>query len=236
MHKELNSKQDINKNKNFDKAFEEFNEKDALFKYLQEFTKNNNSIISKNFFGLLKNKIICQGCKKERYSFKYYSFLIFNIADIKSFLNKENKKLKLKDFFDYYNRPEYLIEENGLYCNCCKSKNTTTIIKSIYSSHIIMPIIIDRGDDSNLNKDKLDFPDEVDLSKYIEYNKCSKNFYLCGVVTNFGLSNNFGKFEAFCKMEKDGPWFHYDNEIVTSCKSEVVHNRGMQYILFYHKI
>ena len=99
-----------------------------------------------------------------------------------------------------------------------------------------MPIIIDRGDDSNLNKDKIDFPDELDLSKYIEYNKCSKNFYLCGVVSNFGLSNNFGKFEAFCKMEKNGPWFHYDNEIVTSCTNEEVHNRGIQYILFYHKI
>ena len=236
LHKELNTKLDINKNSNWDKTFEELNEKDALVKYLDIFTKNNNSIISKNLYGLLKNKVICQGCKKEKYSFKYYSFLSFNIKDIKTFINKENQKIKLKDFFDYYNRPEYLLEENGLYCNCCKSKNTTTILKSIYSSHIIMPIIIDRGDDSNLNKDKIDFPDELDLSKYIEYNKCSKNFYLCGVVSNFGLSNNFGKFEAFCKMEKNGPWFHYDNEIVTSCTNEEVHNRGIQYILFYHKI
>ena len=236
LHKELNIKKDVNKNANRDKTFEEFSEKDALFKYLEEFTNNNNSIISKNLFGLLKNKVICQRCKKEKYSFKYYSFLSFNIDDIKSCESKENKIIKLKDFFDYYNRPEYLIEEKGLYCNCCKSKNTTIVLKSIYSSHIIMPIIIERGDDSNLNKNKIDFPDELDLSKYIEYNKCSKNFYLCGVVTNFGLSNNFGKFEAFCKMEKSGPWFHYDNEIVTHCNSTEVHNRGFQYILFYHKM
>ena len=99
-----------------------------------------------------------------------------------------------------------------------------------------MPIIIDRGDDCALDKDKIDFPDELDLSKYIEYKSSSKNFYLCGVVTNLGLSNNFGKFEAFCKMEKNGPWYNYKNEKVSSCNKEDLHNKGLQYILFYHKI
>ena len=99
-----------------------------------------------------------------------------------------------------------------------------------------MPIIIDRGDDSNLNKDKIEFPDELDLSKYIEYKNSSKHFYLCGVVSNFGLSNNFGKFEAFCKMEQKSTWYNYNNEQVSACSVDEVHNKGMQYILFYHKI
>lgn len=236
LHKELNTKKNIIKVLNSDNDSEDLNEEHALIKFLDGFTKNNNSIISKHLFGLLKNKIICQGCKKEKYNFKCYSCLNFNLQDIKRFINKENQKIKLKDFFDYYNRPEYLLEEKGLFCNNCKSKNTTTILKSIYSSHIIMPIIIDRGDDSDLCKDKIDFPNELDLSKYIEYKNSSKTFYLCGVVSNLGLSNNFGKFEAFCKMEKDGPWFCFDNEKVSSCKNEDVHNSGIQYILFYHKI
>ena len=167
-----------------------------------------------------------------------YSFLYFNVSEIKQFINQENKnkKLKLKDFFDYYNKPEYLLEEKGLYCTHCKSKNTTTILKSIYSTHPILPIIIDRGDDSNLNKDKIDFPDELDISKYIEYKNSSKKFYLCGVVSNFGFSNNFGKFEAFCKMEQNGQWFNYNDEKVSSSTIEDVHNKGIHYILFYHKI
>ena len=236
LHKELNTKKNINIFEN--KQFEEINEKDALYKYLQEFTKNNNSIISKNFFGLLKNKIICQGCKKEKYNFKCYSYLYFNLSEIKKFSEQDKncKNIKLKDCFDYYNKPEYLIGENGLYCNNCKTKNTTTILKSIYSSHTIMPIIFERGEDSNLNKEKIDFPDELDLTNYVEYQNSSKHFFLCGVVSNFGLSNNFGKFEAFCKMEKNDKWLHYNNEQVSSCTNEDIHNKGIQYILFYHKI
>ena len=240
LHNELNIKKNLNKLScdNLER-YEELNEKEALFKYLEEFTKNNNSIISKYLYGLLKNKIICQKCKNSNFNFKCYSFLYFKISEIKSTLNKdqENKKIKLKDFFEYYyNKQEYLTEENRRYCKNCKSKTETTIKNSIYSSHIIMPIVIERGEDCELNKDKIDFPDELDLSKYIEYKNSSKNFYLCGVVTNSGLSNNFGKFEAFCKMEKNGTWFNYNNEKVSTCSNYDVHNKGIQYILFYHKI
>ena len=223
---------------NENNEYEDLNEKDSLCKYLEIFTKNNNSIISKYLYELLKKKIIWQECKKEKYNFKCYSFLYFDLSEIKQFINKEkkNSRINLIDCFDYYNKPEYLLGENGVYCNKCKCKNTTTILKSIYSSHTIMPIIIDRGDDSNLNKDKIEFPDELDLSKYVEYKNSSKHFYLCGVVSNSGYSNNFGKFEAFCKMEQNSTWYNYNNEQVSSCSVEEVHNKGMQYILFYHKI
>ena len=247
LHKELNTKKMFSNMKlskiNYTK-FESSNEKEALCKCLEEFTKNNNSIISKNFYGVLKNKITCHGCKIETYNFELYTFLNFNIAKIKNFIMKEEKQdkqkdktiLKLSDCFDYFNKPEYLVGDSGLYCKNCKSKNATTIIKSIYSSHPIIPIIIDRENNSKLNKDKLDFPEEIDLSKYIEYKHCSKHFYLCGVVTNFGYSNNFGKFEAFCRMEKDGKWYNFSDEKVSKSNWEDIHNSGMQYILFYHKV
>ena len=234
LHKELNTKKNICSLID-EKQFEGTNEKEALCKYLEMFTKNNNSIISKYLYGLIKKKIICQGCKKEKYNFKCYSFLYFNLLDIKKFINQNNRNIQLQDFSDYYNKPEYLVGEKGLFCNNCNSKKTTTILKSIYSSHIILPIIIDRGDDSNLIKDKIEFPDELDISNYIEYKSCSKQFYLCGAVSNLGLSNNNGKFEAFCKIDQNSQWFHYNNEQVTSCKDEDIHNKGMQYILFYHK-
>ena len=235
LHKELNTKENINNIIENDKKIEDAIEKKALVKYLEEFTKNNNSIISKNFFGLIKNKIICQECNKEKYNFKCYSYLTFKLSDLK-YYNKSKKIFYLKDFFDYYNKPGYLIGKDGLFCNYCYSKNTTTILKSIYSSHPIMPIIIDRGEDPDINKDKIDFPEELDLSKYIEYKNCSKHFFLCGVVSNLEMSNNYGKFIAFCKMEKNGQWFKYDNENVSKCTIEDVHNKGIQYILFYHKI
>ena len=243
LHKELNTKKNIIKN-SINNIYESQNEKEALCKYLEEFTKNNNSLISKNFYGLIKHKIICQTCKTEKYKFELYTYLNFNLSQIKNFFSKEDKQnkqknkltLKLEDCFDYYNKPEYLVGDEGLYCKKCKEKTNTTVLKSIYSSHPIIPIIFERDINDKLNKDKIDFPEEIDLSKYIEYKNSSKHFYLCGVVTNFGYSNNFGKFEAFCRIEKDGNWFNFSDEKVSESNWDDIHNNGIHYILFYHKI
>ena len=247
LHKELNTKKTI-LNKQIDgnkNNFESQNEKDALCKYLEYFTKNNNSIISKNFYGLLKEKKICQKCKTEFYNFKFYSFLNFNLFQVKKFILKKeknskdkNKKtlIKLLDCFDYYNNSEYLNGDLGLYCKKCESKNNMTLMKSIYSSHPIIPIIIDRDEDSKINNDKIDFPEKLDLSKYIEFKNSSKQFFLCGVISNFGYSNNFGKFEAFCRVEQDGKWYNFSDEQVSESNWEDIQKNGMQYVLFYHKI
>jgi len=246
LHHELNTKKIFSK-KNLVNGIgdnsESQNEKESLCKCLEEFTKNNNSLISKNFYGLLKQKSICQVCKTEIYNFKFYTFLSFNLSQVKNFILKEktekNKNkitIKLLDCFDYYNKPEYLVGDLGLFCKKCKSKNNFTILKSIYSSHPIIPIIIEREDNSKLNKDKIDFPEELDLSKYLEYKPSSRKFFLCGVVTNFGYSNNFGKFEAFCKMEQKGKWLNYNDEQVSESDWEDIHNNGIVYVLFYHKI
>ena len=243
LHKELNTKK-ISTNA-INNVYESQNEKEALCKYLEEFTKNNNSLISKNFYGLIKHKIICQACKTERYKFELYTYLSFNLSQVKNFILKEDKQnkqknnkfiLKLEDCFDFYNKPEYLVGDEGLYCKKCKAKSNTTVLKSIYSSHPIIPIIFERDVNDKLNKDKIDFPEELDLSKYIEYKNSSKHFYLCGVVTNFGYSNNFGKFEAFCRMEKNVNWINFNDEQVSQSNWEDVHNNGIQYVLFYHKI
>ena len=246
LHKELNIKKVFSDNELMisNNNFERQNEKEALHNYLEEFTKNNNSLISKNFYGLIRKKIICQGCKAERYSFEYYSFLTININKIKNFLsneekvekNKNKKNIKLLDFFDYYNKPEYLVGDSNIFCKKCQAKNGMIIIKNIYSTHPIIPIIIERDEDPKLNKDKIDFPEELDLSKYIEYKTSSKHFYLCGVVTNFGYSNNYGKFEAFCRMEQNGKWYNINDEIVSESNWEDIVNNGIQYVLFYHKI
>ena len=246
LHKELNIKKVFSDNEIMisNNNFESQNEKEALHNYLEEFTKNNNSLISKNFYGLIRKKIICQGCKAERYSFEYYSFLTININKIKNFLsneekvekNKNKKNIKLLDFFDYYNKPEYLVGDSNIFCKKCQAKNGMIIIKNIYSTHPIIPIIIERDEDPKLNKDKIDFPEELDLSKYIEYKTSSKHFYLCGVVTNFGYSNNYGKFEAFCRMEQNGKWYNINDEIVSESNWEDIVNNGIQYVLFYHKI
>ena len=246
LHKELNIKKVFSDNEIMisNNNFESQNEKEALHNYLEEFTKNNNSLISKNFYGLIRKKIICQGCKAERYSFEYYSFLTININKIKNFLsneekvekNKNKKNIKLLDFFDYYNKPEYLVGDSNIFCKKCQAKNGMIIIKNIYSTHPIIPIIIERDEDPKLNKDKIDFPEELDLSKYIEYKTSSKHFYLCGVVTNFGYSNNYGKFEAFCRMEQNGKWYNINDEIVSESNWEYIVNNGIQYVLFYHKI
>ena len=235
LHQELNTKRINIKKSNSNKNFESEEEKEALTKCLEDFTKNNNSLISKNFYGLLKQKKICQGCKTEKYSFKFYTFLTFDLSQVKQFLSNKKSSIKLSDCFDFYNKPEYLVGDSGLFCSKCKSRNNYTVLNSIYSTHPIIPIIFERDDDSKLDKEKIDFPEELDLGKYIEYKSSSKKFFLCGVVSNFGYSNNFGKFEAFCRMEQNAKWFNYNDEQVTESNWDDIHKKGIQHVLFYHK-
>ena len=79
LHNELNTKK-IFSNKNFlndiNSNYESQNEKEALYKYLEEFTKNNNSLISKNFYGLLKQKKYVKVVKQKYIIFNFILFLI----------------------------------------------------------------------------------------------------------------------------------------------------------------
>ena len=262
-HDELNMKKDEeNDSEEIDDETEvdKCNEKEVLVKFLTKLTENNNSLISKLFYGLIKYKCICNDCGNILYAFDYYSYLYFDLIKIKSHLqnnklsNSKSIFLSLNDCFDYYRRPINLSksvkdmqktffekfdinEENGyIFCEKCQDEKTATLYKSMYSAHTILPIILERGNDDNYYIDELKFPDELNLENYVEFNKSIKKYYLCGVLSNLGRNNTYGQFCAFCRMSPKGAWFCYKNEYVNSCSVEDVHQKGVPYMLLYHKV
>ena len=168
--------------------------------------------------------------------------------------NNNSLFLSLNDCLDYYRRPlnislslreisklildKFNIDEkNGnIFCNKCQKENKGTIYNNIFSAHTILPIILQRGNDKNYYIDEFKFPDELNLENYVEFNKSIKKYYLCGVISNYGNNNTYGKFCAYCRMIPNGNWFSYKNEHVSSCTNQEVHQNGVPYMLFYHKV
>ena len=244
------------KENNFDNS----NEKDVIVKFLTKLTENNNSLISKLFFGLIKYKCVCNNCGNMIYAFDYYSYLFFDLLKIRQyksnnkFGNNNSNFLSLNDCLDYFCRPINISnslkgiqktfyekfnvnKENGkIFCKKCQEEKFNTLYKSIYSACTILPIILERGNDDNYYINELKFPDELNLENYVEFNKSIKKYYLCGVVSNLGRNNTLGQFCAYCRMVPNGAWYCYKNEKVNYCSPEDVHQKGVPYMLFYHKI
>ena len=261
-HEELNNKKNDNENEEDEDIDEDnndidnTNEKEVLVKFLTKLTENNNSLISKLFYGLIKLRCECENCGNSIYAFDYYSYLYFDLLKIKKhmlnsqFKNNNSIFLSLNDCFDFYRLPQSLKIINNLfskkfninitnghfYCSKCKKENLGTLYKSIFSAHTILPIILERGNDDNYFVEDFKFPDELNIENYVEFNKSIKKYFLCGVVSNLGINNSKGKFCAYCRMTPNSKWFCYKNEYVKNCDTYEVHQKGVPQILFYHKI
>ena len=173
LHDELNIKKinddedsdDIDNDNDIDNI-DNSNEKEVLVKFLTKLTENNNSLISKLFYGLIKIKCVCNNCGNSTYAFDYYSYLYFDLIAIKKYMlnnkfgNNNSLFLSLNDCLDYYRRPITITsslkdinksfftkfninEQNGnIFCNKCKSEKKGTLNKIIFSAHTILPIIL----------------------------------------------------------------------------------------------
>lgn len=245
LHEELNTKKNNNQHNNkYFKTADSSNENQVLVDFLKNFTNNNESLISKNFFGLIKLKYLCHKCKKISFNFQNYSFLFFNLHSVKNYLfkklfgnqNYETINLSLEDCLDFYTQEEELNDSESMYCPNCEEKSNTSLFKVIYSTHMFLPIILDHGDDRDYFGEKVEFPFELDLTNYVEFKQSPKFYYLCGVVGKCEGRGNQGKFLCYSRMERNAPWFCYDDEKVNQINEEEIKEKILPYILIYHKI
>ena len=227
LHNELNIKKNSNQDNN--QLIEGTNQNEVLIKYIKQFTQNNNSIISKYFFGLIKFRIICSSCNNTYYNYNKYSYLSFSIMDIKL---KIKNKITLDDCFNYYRTK--CLKINHLCQNCGESENNL-LYRSIYSSQAILLIILDRGEGNEFCRDEVQFNEELNLEKYIEYNRSYKKFFLCGVISIFFAENNLKKYCAFYREEKNSQWYYYYNEKINLCNINDIYTKGIPTMLIYHK-
>ena len=222
------------------------NENDALVDFLSNFTKKNNSIISKNLYGIIKYNLYCHQCQNSIYNFQCYSHLYFNISNILDAkiekYHREDVQLNLYDCLDYYQKSETLRGDKGIFCPYCKTQTESTSIKSIYSTKNVIIFILDRNiGNNNFNQTLVDFDETLNLRDYVEYKKngekTREKFFLGGVINYYlGDDEMNGTYNAFIKMGKRGDWYCYEDENVYSVNFENIKNNGYPVVLFYHKL
>ena len=221
------------------------NENDVLVDFLKSFTEKNNSIISKNLYGITKFTLYCNQCQNSFYNFQCYSHLYFNLDNVLDFkinrYHREDVDLDLSDLLEYYQRAETLRGDNGMFCPSCKTQTESTSIKSIYSTKNVIIFILDRNIGKNFNQTYINIDENLNLRDYVEYKKegekSREKFFLGGVI-NYYLGNDEqnGTYNAFVRMGRKNDWYCYEDENVYSVTFDDIKNNGYPVVLFYHKL
>ena len=151
------------------------------------YVPENKTKISNLFFGVREVLINCGKCNKSNYEYYIFKYLEFQIEDLVkialqnspkllelnrdgSFLkliqNAQNKIITLEKCFEYYLNA--LKQEQSIYyCKKCSLKNDNYYYNN---KIIILPeilcIVFKRDEGISFN---VDFPEKLDISKYLEY-------------------------------------------------------------------
>ena len=211
-----------------------------LFK--SDFSKNNNTIIAKNFFFITETKTKCLSCQKLKYSYQVLYLLefplemVFNVCCQNNIncLNNEGKKcISLNYCFEQNRMPTDFVGENQLYCNNCSKLTNSVCLSRLYSLPKTLIIILNRGRGKAFDC-LVDFPPVLDLTNYVLCPQSITKYQLTGVISHLGDSGQSGHFIAFCKHRMDKKWYRYNDALVTPCQDQNNEYKiGTPYILFY---
>ena len=248
LHLELNkaSNDTITQINNF-QNLNQLNEEQVKKNFFKTFTKRHKSIISDLFYFTIETKTMCGGCNFVKFNFqinfflefplKQVNFYLFQNAKIKSLINKDgsNPDINLYDCFDYYQKIDTMNGENKMYCNFCKNTCDSLYCTSLYLLPEILIINLNRGKNA-VYQCKVNFPEELNLSKYVTIKKMNKIYNLYAVICHIGPSSMSGHFVAYCRNRIDGKWYLFNDAIVTKCENQKEYLTKMPYILFYKSI
>ena len=142
-----------------------FGQEEGIFnRFLNSYNKKLLSLISRNFFNIIKIKKECKNCKKVGYSFSMFNFIPYNVDILTNKFQKKDN-FHLKDGFDFLltDRIE-LNKSKGIFCNNCKDYTDHYESKSFYHTAKDLVIIFDRGEDFS-KKTFINFDEQLVLDK-----------------------------------------------------------------------
>jgi len=153
-------------------------------------------------------------------------------------INLNQNAVNLDDCFMYNQKTELFTGENKNFCNICNSLYDSNYTSLIYSLPTVLVLILNRGKD-NVYKIKLDFSEEIYLTKYVQAKHANDKliYSLIGVVTHIGESGQYAHFVASCKSPINNTWYRFNDSLVykiNNLYNEVINFKN-PYILFYQK-
>ena len=149
---------------------------------------------------------------------------------------KNNKSPSLLDCFNLYIEDEILDGDNAWYNEETNMKENIKKKISFWSFPTILVIDFKRFNESNQkNQIYIDFPFELDLSKYvIGYKKNSYKYELFGVCNHSGGVLG-GHYTCYVKNANQ-KWYHYNDTSVSEVQLIESIVSAKAYVLFYRKI
>ena len=244
-HKENNDPPKLNnQNYNFLNNVNQYNSAEVFQDFYLRIYSQNKSIISELFYGMNQRTTTCTKCNSILYDYEIFSFLLFDLKQIKDFILKKNQgnslekkdeifsEINLNDCFDFEQRIKQ-DDSAQFYCNICKCNMIQNEVKKIYHlpKYLIIILYRKKGDTYDF---KVNFPENLNLNNYVAIDPQPMELY--AVICHFGQNDFSGHFAAYCKHRKTQEWYYYKDVEVTKCNEKNPYYDGIPYILFYRTV
>ena len=210
--------------------FSQGQEKQKYNEFIDYYKRNFKSIISKDFFGVLKNTRVCNECNSSFSTFEKFHYINFNLTFFGNIL--DNTTINIFHLIDYMNKTNITLDKNHyISCSSCKTFTNHKESKKIYDIKKNLIIIFNRGN-KNQSKIKIDFSEKLKFKKKFVENISNKEYTLVGIITEL---NN--KYISFVKNKENG-WICYNIDGDANGKMiqnfDDIKNYGNLMSLFYY--
>ena len=210
-------------NSNEDKKVFKPKNNDLLSKYLEEFSKKNNSIISDHFIGHYQNKKLCMKCNNAQFSYELFRTISFSVKVTYNYFYNNNrfqfncnmlnynninnnnianngKNIKIKDCFNYLFNHNY--NKYNSYCENCNGNTDKIESYSIFSLPNIITIVLNDNNDN----DYFILEDKIDLKNYVIKVSGNEIYNLISILCKISYN---GKFINYCFNPNNVKWYSY---------------------------
>ena len=227
----------INNNSNSNNPFIVFPENNpfslsyeqSLQNYLQVL-QNNRSCISDFFFGTYQITKLCNFCKRSKFYFTNFFYIIFNIDEaLKNGISGKNNNL-----LNYFANQNSLIMEKQNLCSICGGNTLHKISQKFF----ILPynlIICFKGDKQNYDNKYITYPINLNLSCIGLNNNSPCNFHLKGIIKCF-VQNEKKYYICIYVDYLNKQWVLSDGYEKQTIISPMNHNIGDVIMLFYSSL
>ena len=228
LNKELNNpnkQKDKDKENKFmiiNKLISSIKKKETKLNYINSFLMKQDSYISNNFMGLIKEIRICKNCYLKTYKFHSYFFITFDLEKIASKINNSEEKVNLEQCFDYQKKEEVL---KDFMCNNCFKINPHSQNKFYYSGPVLLVVNI-KNDFKN--KISLYLNETLDIKEHIEFQDLPTKFALKGI-----LKQKEGKYFSNININKN--WFFCENKNIKKINFETTKNTNENIIMLFYQ-
>lgn len=224
LHKEISNK---NISREIMISIKSEEDKESFLKYYNKFfIRKGNSFILDLFYGILHTKKYCN-CKTLSKTFS--SFNLLELPIYASLLKDYKNNIQLEEILNIYISSNKISNE---LCEHCKGQIFSLTTFYVLPKYLI--IYFGRKNGDNFIENKIDFPKEIDLKKYLnqEIRVYSSDYIY--YLKSFIVHRSFGKKGHYSSYLRNGNnWIYCDDHYIE--KYEKMFLAGIPIILFYEK-